>query len=1328
MNKMKKILIVILTVCLCVMYFEPIAIYADETQMDIQTEQESIWDGSTKEDVILLSDNYTIDTAPKLAWFAQQVNSGNNFDGKTVLITGNINLNNKYWTPIGKGTGASNIAGTIKIENCTIKGLNTSNKYSGLFGNIKVQQFVVDNFKMENSWSCNSDWSCCVGTLIGRVEVVANGALSILNSYFSGSTSNHHSFTGPTGGIIGTLALGDSATVTVKNIETHFQTNAGAQIGSLFAEVTDSAKTGQIHISKVNTNDDLNGNTSYGYNNTYVGGLIGSLDVGSIYIDRVVTNGKISSSAYFGYAGGLIGSANYKILQAENVAIKSEIYSAWNGVYGYVENAGGFLGYSGTTNPKDSYIKNSYVVGKINDGVAFCAHCQSSSNIVRIENCYFDKNTTTVPTNKLMCTGYADLFGISDPNSKALSTDAMKQKESYAGWDFDHVWSIDKNEYPALRWLSNAENNAKEDLNETEKQKFAQIHIDYVNSDVYQSLVYDYSLQFQNKVFDDSGKFKNYCMKWKAVRFDIFDNPYKIVLADMILSEESVYSQEEAFKLNIFSNQRTIIKGIMNLIDQDGTLSFSDKLKIEKLFTDNDFSDTTTYELCEKYLQKYINSDDLNNIFKAYDKTNTFMDILKDGSDIVNCVIDTVNYCTVLKAYNDTSEEFRNVLFKMYVQCSYETDYSYDDSLLSEALVDYLKINDETDIQKEFIKNAKGECIETVWGVFKDVIVNKTKNYLLDAIKMDASLESAKVQVALGKVNAVISGLQTGYKVGVAFDNIFFNTDKVVDSYINVYAAAKTATHLREALLYFEDKLLKDNAYESANIFCQAFRMYKNIQLDIVDKLIVFYTENDKGFISWIHSIFFAQDSEAPIYLLLRDKINWQLASCHGEEAEIVKNVKNMTISCPIDVEIRDRQNNIVLLIEENQVKQQSDNAVAIVRNNIKYITVDGKQNYDVKIFATDDGTMQYQVTSCDDNSHTQNTIKFEDLSLNKGQVFSGQVLSGNEISEEHYALSSNGKQVESECKIYNNSNKVDITDIVLNESSLKMMVGDKKQVSSNILPIDASDKNVTWYSEDASIATVDEYGNITAIKNGSTNIICETLDGAISKTCSVTVNSPQITDSGNASNGNTSSGGSGDQSVITTPSEPDKDQKTTKDDEPGSEPEQIKIKSASRKIASGKRIKLKIQTTSGTLSSKDVTWKSSNKKYATVNENGVVTTKKTGVGKTVTITATSKLDSNIKAAVKLRIMKNAVTDVKVNNPPKALTAGDSIVLKVSIATNGAEANKTLKWISSNTKYATVNTKGKVVAKKAGKGLTVTITVTSTDGSNRKATVKIRIK
>ena len=49
-------------------------------------------------------------------------------------------------------------------------------------------------------------------------------------------------------------------------------------------------------------------------------------------------------------------------------------------------------------------------------------------------------------------------------------------------------------------------------------------------------------------------------------------------------------------------------------------------------------------------------------------------------------------------------------------------------------------------------------------------------------------------------------------------------------------------------------------------------------------------------------------------------------------------------------------------------------------------------------------------------------------------------------------------------------------------------------------------------------------------------------------------------------------------------------------------------------------------------------------------------------------------------------------------------------------------------WSSSNTKYATVSKNGKVSAKKAGKGKTVTITAKATDGSGKKAKVNIKIK
>ena len=171
-----------------------------------------------------------------------------------------------------------------------------------------------------------------------------------------------------------------------------------------------------------------------------------------------------------------------------------------------------------------------------------------------------------------------------------------------------------------------------------------------------------------------------------------------------------------------------------------------------------------------------------------------------------------------------------------------------------------------------------------------------------------------------------------------------------------------------------------------------------------------------------------------------------------------------------------------------------------------------------------------------------------------------------------------------------------------------------------------------------------------------------------------------------------------------------------------------LKISAPSKKIAAGKKVQLTAKITPKNATNQKVTWKSSNKKYATVSSKGVVTTKKAGAGKTVTITAKAKDGSGMKASVKIKIMKNAVTKVKIKNAPKTLKVKKSITLKAAVSTNGKNANKTLKWTSSNSKYATVNSKGKVTAKKAGKGKIVTITAASTDGTDKKAKVKIKLK
>ncbi len=169
-------------------------------------------------------------------------------------------------------------------------------------------------------------------------------------------------------------------------------------------------------------------------------------------------------------------------------------------------------------------------------------------------------------------------------------------------------------------------------------------------------------------------------------------------------------------------------------------------------------------------------------------------------------------------------------------------------------------------------------------------------------------------------------------------------------------------------------------------------------------------------------------------------------------------------------------------------------------------------------------------------------------------------------------------------------------------------------------------------------------------------------------------------------------------------------------------------------KIAAGKKIDLneEITISPDNAANKELVWSVSDSRYATV-QNGVVTVNKAGIGKTVTITAASSDGSNIAAAVNIKIMKNAVKKVTVNGKKKVtktVKAGKKYKAKAKVKIKGKKkfTNAKLKWKSSNTKWASVNKKGKITVKKAGAGKTVTITAAATDGSGKKAVIKIKIK
>lgn len=90
----------------------------------------------------------------------------------------------------------------------------------------------------------------------------------------------------------------------------------------------------------------------------------------------------------------------------------------------------------------------------------------------------------------------------------------------------------------------------------------------------------------------------------------------------------------------------------------------------------------------------------------------------------------------------------------------------------------------------------------------------------------------------------------------------------------------------------------------------------------------------------------------------------------------------------------------------------------------------------------------------------------------------------------------------------------VKVSGITLNpDISLKIEEGNSSKVTATVVPSNATNSSVKWVSSSPDVATVDDSGNVTALKEGSTTITCTAVDGSgVSAVCPVTVTAKSTT------------------------------------------------------------------------------------------------------------------------------------------------------------------------------------------------------------------------
>lgn len=257
----------------------------------------NVWDGTiasgfaggTGEE----NDPYQISTAAQLAYLAQKVNAGEAYRYKYIVLTADIDLANKEWTPIG--IYRNSFQGNFDGRNHTVTRMrisNSSTDYVGLFGECRRHNInsAIKNITVKNS---DINGKRFVGAIVGRAEEI-----NIENCRSIANTINSEKNVGGICGYFGGNPGGKVSQCYNSSKVTGNDSAGGiAGIGDR-CTAENCLNTGEIKVTT--RQDESTGGGIFGFFND---------SIASASITACVNLGKVSGGASF---GGIVGRTDSK--------------------------------------------------------------------------------------------------------------------------------------------------------------------------------------------------------------------------------------------------------------------------------------------------------------------------------------------------------------------------------------------------------------------------------------------------------------------------------------------------------------------------------------------------------------------------------------------------------------------------------------------------------------------------------------------------------------------------------------------------------------------------------------------------------------------------------------------------------------------------------------------------------------------------------------------------------------------------------------------------------------------------------------------------------
>lgn len=540
-------------------------------------------------------------------------------------------------------------------------------------------------------------------------------------------------------------------------------------------------------------------------------------------------------------------------------------------------------------------------------------------------------------------------------------------------------------------WDSYHDFNTNENEHIDKQEIYLQQHLNFVNSTAYNTVSNDFryaTTLWNNYHGSNSQAVAEFVYDIQEGFFETIsfseisslENPYDAIILDLLSSKNIKASLSDVVDSSAISVIDGAIGDLITVFQADS--DWADDINIADNFKDllnleaKDYSSNKLYQSLDKLFDGK-STEQINSMFSKYDCYSNVLENVSDAAKGVDYFLELLKYTASIEAYYNASKEFKVILKEVAdVMPSVNADYGQK---FNETYNDYNSCIDYNSVMQNVLNHATEEGFWLLTDIMSDVLQDSALTFCKTSLKMSES--------AAGALVASLWAAETGFNLA----NMITDNDTLV----NCRRLLRANYMLDEAIHHVMSthaSNLKTNAnLDEALLFDESFNLFKNLQLSSLQLHQKYMQANGSSFINFLlgRQEYFNREVQAKAVII----DTWKNIKCHDDKSidSITYSKSNtVVVACPTNVYVyRKSDGELVASVVNNKVYNSDYALTAVTESNEKAICLPNLDDYEIKIEATDAGSMSvdYTVNSLE-RPHYERAVLFDNIELTAESSF----------------------------------------------------------------------------------------------------------------------------------------------------------------------------------------------------------------------------------------------------------------------------------------------------------------------------------------------------